>query len=133
MASSGPLYEIGYGKPPKSGRFQKGRSGNPRGRPKRMPSFGERLEKAMRQRVGVNEQGRRKLISLWDLMFKQIANKAASGDRHFIQLALAYIGDIDLMRGGKCGSGEPDIPVDLTTLSDEELSALYFERIQSGF
>lgn len=27
-------YDIGYGKPPPSGRFVKGRSGNPRGRPK---------------------------------------------------------------------------------------------------
>ena len=28
-------YEIGYGKPPKSGQFQKGQSGNPRGRPRK--------------------------------------------------------------------------------------------------
>lgn len=27
-------YEVGYGKPPEASRFQKGRSGNPRGRPK---------------------------------------------------------------------------------------------------
>jgi hypothetical protein len=28
-------YEIGYGKPPVAGRFVKGKSGNPRGRPKK--------------------------------------------------------------------------------------------------
>jgi hypothetical protein len=31
-------YEIGYGKPPLSGRFRAGVSGNPKGRPKRKPT-----------------------------------------------------------------------------------------------
>jgi hypothetical protein len=30
--TSGPTYEVGYGKPPKANQFRKGRSGNPRGR-----------------------------------------------------------------------------------------------------
>jgi len=30
-----PDYEMGYGKPPKSSRFAKGKSGNPSGRPKK--------------------------------------------------------------------------------------------------
>ena len=29
--------KVGYGKPPKHSRFQPGRSGNPRGRPKKKP------------------------------------------------------------------------------------------------
>jgi hypothetical protein len=27
-------YKVGYGKPPKSGQFKRGKSGNPKGRPK---------------------------------------------------------------------------------------------------
>jgi hypothetical protein len=131
MSSKKEPYEIGYRKPPKSTRFRQGQSGNPRGRPKRAPSFGERLAKAMQEKVAVNENGRRTRISRLDLMFKQIANKAASGDRHYIQLALAYLRDFDQARVGQDPSGEPDIPVDLTTLSDEELSALYYERLNS--
>ncbi|MGJ3627161.1 DUF5681 domain-containing protein [Sphingomonas sp. MMS24-JH45] len=30
----GPTYEVGYGKPPIHARFQKGQSGNPKGRKK---------------------------------------------------------------------------------------------------
>ena len=33
MPTVGP-YEVGYGKPPKHSQFQKGKSGNPKGRPK---------------------------------------------------------------------------------------------------
>ncbi len=32
-------YEVGYGKPPKSGRWKSGQSGNPKGRPKGRDSF----------------------------------------------------------------------------------------------
>jgi len=32
---SAEAYEVGYGKPPKATRFQKGKSGNPSGRPKK--------------------------------------------------------------------------------------------------
>jgi uncharacterized protein DUF5681 len=35
-------YEVGYRKPPRSTQFQKGQSGNPGGRPRRLPA--ERLE-----------------------------------------------------------------------------------------
>jgi hypothetical protein len=34
-------YEIGYGKPPRNGRFKPGVSGNPKGRPKRGPLAGQ--------------------------------------------------------------------------------------------
>jgi hypothetical protein len=44
-------YEVGYGKPPVASRFEPGRSGNPRGRPKgarnRMPALNEERLKAI--------------------------------------------------------------------------------------
>jgi len=46
-----PPYEVGYCKPPKTTRFQKGKSGNPRGRPKqakdRLPAIHEERMKSI--------------------------------------------------------------------------------------
>ena len=43
-----PAYEVGYAKPPKATRFQPGKSGNPKGRPKgsrKAPPAGAAVEK----------------------------------------------------------------------------------------
>ena len=34
MSNDNDDYEVGYGRPPKSGQFKKGQSGNPKGRPR---------------------------------------------------------------------------------------------------
>ena len=43
-------YGVGYGKPPVEGRFEKGKSGNPGGRPRRTKSLASLLGEALSQR-----------------------------------------------------------------------------------
>jgi hypothetical protein len=90
-------YEIGYGKPPAATRFQKGKSGNPNGRPAKSPTSksldpsltGEVLEVA-KQLMTVREGDTHRQISTLAVIFKSIVKSAASGNsraqRHFIEI-----------------------------------------------
>jgi hypothetical protein len=78
---------VGYGHPPQSTRFQPGRSGNPKGRPKGCLNVRTLLAATLRERVVINENGQRKAVTKLEAALKQLTNKAASGDlRAIVQL-----------------------------------------------
>lgn len=83
-------YEIGYKRPPKSGQFQKGQSGNPKGRPKGSSNFLTLLEEELNQSVVVNENGKKKTITRMQAIAKRMVADALQGDRK-AQLALIEI------------------------------------------
>jgi hypothetical protein len=84
----GDQYEVGYGKPPKHTRFQKGRSGNPRGRPRGSKGWTKLLREAVLAKVEVRENGRpRRKITKLEVAITQLVNKTAGGDLR----ALAFL------------------------------------------
>jgi Family of unknown function (DUF5681) len=83
--------EIGYGKPPKKSRFAKGRSGNPKGRPKGSRSLAAILAQAGYDRVTVTSNGQTKTLSRIEAMAIQMANKAAAGDPKAVHLFLYWL------------------------------------------
>jgi hypothetical protein len=82
--------EIGFGKPPKLTRFTKGRSGNPKGRPCGSRNASTLLDEALRERVTVSENGRRRSLTKMEAILKQLVNRAAQGDHRATQLLLAH-------------------------------------------
>jgi hypothetical protein len=71
---------VGYRNPPKTTRFKKGVSGNPKGRPKGSLNVATVFTKTLRERVVINEHGQRKTVTKLEAALKQLVNKAASGD-----------------------------------------------------
>lgn len=90
MAGNGKE-KVGYCNPPKHTQFAKGRSGNPKGRPKGKPNVTTALQRALNEKVIVNENGRRKTFTKLQAAVKQLVNKAASGElralRYLMELA----------------------------------------------
>jgi hypothetical protein len=74
-------YEIGYRRPPASGRFRKGPSGNPKGRPKGSRNFLTLLEQELSQTIVVNENGKKKTMTRLQAVVKRIVTRALQGDQ----------------------------------------------------
>src|ERR1700693_3349863 len=72
--------KVGYCTPPTSTRFQKGRSGNPKGRRKGSLTVATVFTKTLREKVVINEHGQRKTVTKLEAALKQLVNKAGSGD-----------------------------------------------------
>jgi hypothetical protein len=88
-------YIVGYGKPPVHSRFQKGQSGNRKGRPKNSKSFVALLAEALEERVFVQEGGRRRSLTKREALAKQFANKGATGDLKAAKILLEILGQVD--------------------------------------
>ena len=73
-------YEIGYRRPPASGQFKKGQSGNKKGRPKGSKNFLTLLEHELGQTITVNENGKKKTISRMQAMVKRMVADALQGN-----------------------------------------------------
>ena len=71
---------VGYGRPPQHTRFQPGRSGNPKGRPKGSKNFSTLFSEELAQPVILKENGKRRRMPKRQALAKQVINKALSND-----------------------------------------------------
>ena len=70
----------GYRRPPRSRQFQKGQSGNPKGRPKGVRNLKTDLDAIMEKRLPIRENGEQRLVSGRELMLLKLFEKAVAGD-----------------------------------------------------
>jgi hypothetical protein len=117
--------ESGYRNPPRSTRFKPGQSGNPKGRPKGTLNMATVLERTLRERVVVNENGKRKTVSKLEAAAKQVANKAASGDLRALQLLTA------LVRSAEERAIQGAVPNSVTDEVDERIVLGILKRIET--
>ena len=72
--------KVGYCKPPKEHCFQKGKSGNPKGRPKGSRNFDTILARELERPVTVTDNGVRRRRMKSEVMIRVVVDKALKGD-----------------------------------------------------
>lgn len=90
MASEVENGQVGYGRPPAATRFAKGRSGNPRGRPKNRHR-GIPHDAVLGQMVTVREEGRERRITAAEAFLLQLTRKGLAGDNAATRASLEAI------------------------------------------
>ncbi len=112
-------YEVGYKKPPKRTRFKRGRSGNPKGRPKGAKNLRTELAEELQERVLIREGGKPRRVSKQRAMLKRLAEKALQGDTRAASLIVNMVARFLV----QTEDDEPSAPLgadDLAILADFE-------------
>jgi hypothetical protein len=84
-------YTVGYGRPPQATKFTKGKTSNPRGRPKGSRTVGAILQDILRQKIAVTENGKTRRIAALEVMLRRLANDAMRSDAKAMKLLLALL------------------------------------------
>jgi hypothetical protein len=112
-------YEVGYGKPPKNSQFKKGFSGNPFGRPKKTPNLELELIRQLKTKVTLTDKkGKRRAVTKFEILAKQLVNRAASGSFRETRLLIALLPNA-IEKAEKLNQG-----VGAKDLTDDQLAAI---------
>jgi len=107
-------YEVGYGKPPRNTRFQKGQSGNPSGRAPGDKNLKTLLTETLNEPVVVAENGGRLTISKRQAIVKQLVNQSANGDWRAVKLLFDMLHETE-------GGSEPETAESSFDAADEKV------------
>ena len=113
-------YKVGYRRPPRHGQFKKGKSGNPRGRPRGRRGFATDLIEELMRLIVVTEGGKRKSITKQRALMTSLVNKALQGNAKAMAVVLGLMREFSLAH---------DVPEYLPLPSEQKDGIAFFEKL----
>jgi len=115
---------VGYGKPPQRTQFKRGKSGNPRGRPKGTKNLKTDLQEELAEKILVQEGDQARRMSKQRAVVKALVNRTLKGDTRAANSLLSTM--MKLIDTGT--AAEPEEPEELHA-DDLEILEAYRQRI----
>lgn len=72
--------EVGYKKPPKRTQFKKGKSGNPKGRPKHSHNMVTLLDEELDKKIMLQQNGKSLVMTQREAIVKRLVHNALTGE-----------------------------------------------------
>jgi len=118
--------KVGYGNPPKHSRFQLGKSGNPKGRPKKRLTIEDQINAELNRVIEVTEHGRKTRMTVFQVSLRHIGNAAANGDRKALEF---------LLRMKSLFRGDPAEQIDINRIepADRKLLDEFLLKVSEGW
>ena len=118
-------YEVGRGKPPPDKQFQKGRSGNPKGRPREAKSQRDIVCSLLNRKVRITvAEGKTQRVTTREAALMRVVQKAVAGDMRAIDKVL------DLAREYLPEDTRSDVAA--LFAEDAVILAAFKHRVQNG-
>ena len=99
--TSDESYKVGYKRPPLETRFKKGKSGNPRGRPRKDLSLDALLRKELLSTVTVVQGNKEYVLTVAEAFAKSILKDATRRDRHARSIVVEAMKNLDTSRAAE--------------------------------
>lgn len=121
--STGASHSVGYGKPPRQHQFQRGRCGNPKGRPKGLKNTDTLLREILNRQVEMRTGGLVRKISVREAVLTRFAESALKGD---IKAAGFLLQRYDMAEAGN------EYPTDIATQDEQEIIDAFLQSYTKG-